>query len=39
MLRPASEGAVRSGSLAAARVLSHLGARFPRSAQKLEAAR
>ncbi|WP_335933599.1 flavin monoamine oxidase family protein [Streptomyces sp. PTD5-9] len=39
MLRPASEGAVRSGSLAAARVLSRLGARLPRPARRLEAAR
>ncbi|MEU8708138.1 FAD-dependent oxidoreductase [Streptomyces sp. NPDC048565] len=33
MLRPASEGAVRSGGLAASRVLSRLGAPDPRPAQ------
>jgi oxygen-dependent protoporphyrinogen oxidase len=39
MLRPASEGAVRSGTLAASRVLSRLGTRSPCTAQQLEEAR
>ncbi|MEU3216377.1 FAD-dependent oxidoreductase [Streptomyces sp. NPDC006971] len=39
MLRPASEGAVRSGSLAASRVLSRLGSRRIHSERQLETAR
>ncbi|WP_326699900.1 FAD-dependent oxidoreductase [Streptomyces sp. NBC_01754] len=39
MLRPASEGAVRSGGLAASRVLSRLGARLPRPARTPAVAR
>lgn len=39
MLRPASEGAVRSGGLAASRVLSRLGARLPRPVRVTAVAR